>query len=414
MPTENNVIALPRQPEPGPGQQLCIRCYPADARPDPRHDCPICGGAGVIPTLDDVQADLHIAHPTDVDPEPLPIRTVQWSRVRPVQWLWDRRIPMGRLSLIVAEEGGGKGTIEAYLIKRVVRGELDQAEPMNVLIVGDEDGFDDTWIPRIYAHDLTREEIEEHIFTLDQPEGLTLEQHMGRLAATIRAHNIGWVIFDQLIDHIDGGKDGAGIYNAKHIRDALRPLGRLARDTGVAVTGNLHPVKGAPKTFRDLLNGSQQFNAVSRSSLWLGYDPEADDNESRVIVRGKGNNSEEPPSFDFRIVSRTVELEGQTFTLPVVADPHEGVRYRRDFEGDAGRGWGQKRSAKSDEIVAKVIEPLLTDEPQRTVELVQASEIERTKVTRALQWLEKNHRAEQVSPRGPWRKPQRPNTPDLA
>src|SRR5262245_53487860 len=87
---------------------------------------------------------------------PLRTRGVIWERVRPVRWLWNRRIPMGLPSLIIGEEGVGKGTFTSWMVARATRGGLEgdlESEPVNVLIVGDEDAFEQIWVPRLYAAD---------------------------------------------------------------------------------------------------------------------------------------------------------------------------------------------------------------------------------------------------------------------
>jgi hypothetical protein len=75
--------------------------------------------------------------------------------------------------------------------------------------------------------------------------------------------------------------------------------------------------------------GSHQFNAISRSSLWLVADPE--DEARRVLVRGKGNHSAAPRSFEFEIVGRTFELNGHGFEMPIVVEPVEGDRTVREL-----------------------------------------------------------------------------------
>jgi len=42
-------------------------------------------------------------------PEGLRTRGVDMRRVRPLRWLWERRIPVGLPSLLVGEESVGKG-----------------------------------------------------------------------------------------------------------------------------------------------------------------------------------------------------------------------------------------------------------------------------------------------------------------
>jgi hypothetical protein len=67
----------------------------------------------------------------------------------------------------------------------------------------------------------------------------------------------------------------------------MRGSSAIARDLDVCALGSLHPNKGQRGSFRDLVSGSHAFNASSRSSLLLAEDP--DDEDRRVLVRGKGN-----------------------------------------------------------------------------------------------------------------------------
>ena len=55
----------------------------------------------------------------------LRVRGVIMERVRPIRWLWQRRIPLGLPSLILGEEGMGKGTVAAWITAKATRGELD-------------------------------------------------------------------------------------------------------------------------------------------------------------------------------------------------------------------------------------------------------------------------------------------------
>jgi DNA-binding winged helix-turn-helix (wHTH) protein len=306
--------------------------------------------------------------PVEFEPvefEPLPVRSADWNRVRPVEWLWDSRVAIGKLNLLVGEEGGGKGTLLAWLTVRTIRGELPgdrEGQPQRVLIVGDEDGYEDTWLPRMVAAGATREQIDRMVLLLEHDLDFVRDEK--RLLATVEREGIGFVIVDQVLDHIDGGKDGSATYNPKHIRQVLLPFRKVAKVCDVATLAACHPIKGTPKTFRDLIGGSHQMNAVSRSSLWLGQDPDSDDARARVVTRGKGNLSAEPPSFEFEIHSHEFELNGHDFNMPVVTNPREGFRYRVDFEGGAGFGKESKRSLPAHEEIKEEVYDLLTATPQ--------------------------------------------------
>ena len=331
------------------------------------------------------------------DGQGLRTRGIELSRVRPIRWLWERRIPAGFLSLLVAEEGGGKGTLAAWVAARATRGELAgdyTREPVRVLIIGDEDSFDRVWVPRLYAAGADW----DYIRTLDDGEYLDdLRERAGNLAATIRDEQIGLTLLDALLDHVSGGENGAGVYNPKNIRQSLLPLRRIANETETAALGLMHPIKGNVTSFRQLLAGSHQFNAISRSSLLLG---QPDEDDTRTCVRGKGNHSADPRSFEFRIVAERIELNGYTFEVPRVADERQGDRTVRDLLNQLR----DEPPAPVRNQLAGLLLPVLTDDEQGLAELARAVDRERTdgSVRRALGQLVRDHKA--VKGESGWRK----------
>ena len=322
-------------------------------------------------------------------------RGVDMDRVRPIRWAWERRIPIGYPSLIVGEEGTGKGTIASWLIARATCGELPgdlHGSPIRVLIVGDEDAFEPIWVPRLYAAgaDLTR------VLTLDDGEYLDdFSTAALRLARAVERDEIGLVVFDQLLDHVPGGLTGEAVYNPKHVRQALVPLRRVSFDRNIAALGLLHPIKGNPRSFRDLIAGSHQFNAVSRSSLFLGVDPDGGEHD-RILVRGKGNYSAAPRSLEFTIAAEAIELNRHTFEVPKVVNVVEGDRTIDDLL--------KPPSAPVRAELEERLEPLLTDEPQTLAALARAVERDPRdgSVRNALKALEARKIAEQV--KGGWKR----------
>ena len=76
------------------------------------------------------------------------------SRSRPTRFAWDKRIAIGGLNLMIGNEGAGKGTLTAWLIAGLTRGELPGdlfGRPVGVAVLGDEDDFDSVWTPRLHA-----------------------------------------------------------------------------------------------------------------------------------------------------------------------------------------------------------------------------------------------------------------------
>jgi hypothetical protein len=261
--------------------------------------------------------------PAPPPPSPAPdngpadvLRNPDPSLARPVRWAWRHRVAIGKLNLLVGNEGTGKGVVNAWQAGMLSHGRLEgdlKGQPVNVLIVGDEDALDDTWTPRLYAVEANWRRVffpPQDIGDLD----VTTEDGLATLAGWVSEYGIAVVVFDALLDNLGS----ADVYEPRQVRSALRPLRRFAADAGVAVLGSLHPRKGDALNFRDLVAGSHQFNAVSRSSLLIAEHP--DDPRRRVVLRGKGNLSVLPDPLEFEIKSCTFQLNGTVFDQPIATD----------------------------------------------------------------------------------------------
>ena len=86
-------------------------------------------------------------HAVDSDPDPeigLVLNRADLSRAAPPRWAWEHRIVLGYLNLLLGNEGVGKGTLIAWLIARLTRGEIPgdlRGRPISVGVLGDEDSL---------------------------------------------------------------------------------------------------------------------------------------------------------------------------------------------------------------------------------------------------------------------------------
>lgn len=244
-------------------------------------------------------------------PSGLLVRTADLSRAKPPRWAWENRIPIAYLSLLLGREGTGKGVLLAWAISRWTRGELPgdlDGEPIAVGIIGDEDGFDDVWAPRLHAAGADLGLVKQ----IERPDGGYIELGADRekLAVVIEAEGIKVVYVDELLDNLGTRTDD---WKSKSVRQALRPLQVLARESDIAVLSTLHPNKRG-SSFRELVGGTVAFNAVTRSGLLLAEHP--DEPGSRVLIRAKGNLSVQPKAIEFTIESHGFIANGDIFDVP--------------------------------------------------------------------------------------------------
>lgn len=269
------------------------------------------------------------------------------SLSKPPRWAWNERLVLGSLNLILGAEGVGKGTLAAWTIARLTRGKLPgdlEGDPAAVGLLGDEDGFDGVWCPRLHAAGADLERVR----LIEKPDGyVELASDRDGLAAILVEHGIRVLWCDALLDNLGAIDD----WRAKQVRDALAPLRALARELEVAVVGCLHPNKSGA-TFRQLVAGSVAFNALSRSSLLLAQHP--DDEDRRVIVRGKGNLSRTPAALEFSIETATFTANGYRFDVPRAVEFAESDVTIDDLIGPAPapppRAAGEARTSARDAL----------------------------------------------------------------
>jgi hypothetical protein len=164
-----------------------------------------------------------------------------------VKWLWEGRIPIGKVTLLESEPGMGKSTLSLELAARVSRGapmplERSHAEPGNVIVFSGDDGLADTVRPRLDAAgaDLSK------IFSVDREID---KDDVARLHPAL-------IILDPLPCYLC-------LCCERNPVDVMRELGRLAKETGAAILA----VQCVGEDLKD--QWSPEFYGTPRSVLHL-------------------------------------------------------------------------------------------------------------------------------------------------
>jgi hypothetical protein len=228
-----------------------------------------------------------------------------------VTWLWQDRIPMGKLTMIEGDPGLGKSWLCLAIAAAVSRGYglpgNSKSDPGDVLLMTAEDGLGDTVRPRLeeMAADLTKI-IALRCFKNEagREQAVTLDE-LDIIEKAIVIHRPRLVIVDPIIAFIAGTDTS----KANEVRGILSPVAGLAQKHGAAIITVRHLNKGAARAFYRG-QGSIDFLAACRSAFVVGENPE--NSEERIFCHFKSNLAPKSPSLGFRIVNGRFGWTGES------------------------------------------------------------------------------------------------------
>ena len=220
----------------------------------------------------------------------LKIRSMSEVEPRDTEWLWDRRIPLGELTVVDGDPGSNKSSFLLDLAARVSsqREMIDSSPGVSggvILLLG-EDSIAKTVRRRLEVAqaDLRR------IAILDQQ--VLLPRDLALVEEAVLQVSAKLIIIDPLMAFLasDSNSD-------QKVRRALTPMSIIAEKTNAAVVMVRHLNKrgGRHSLYRG--SGSIGIIAATRSGLLIGRSP--DDSNFRVVCHTKCNLGPLAPSLLF-------------------------------------------------------------------------------------------------------------------
>jgi hypothetical protein len=221
----------------------------------------------------------------------LPASAVQ---PEPVAWLWEGRVPLGSITLLVGDPGLGKTLMACELAASVSR------DGGVVLMASAEDSPATTLVPRLKAAGAALDNVRFVQLRRDGlDQGITLPDDVEALDQLVAKHGAHLLIIDPLMAHLP---DAINSFRDQSVRRALTPLYRLAVERGCAVTAVAHLNKGAGGEPLYRVGGSIGFPAAARSVLLLARDPDdSEDGDRRVLAHIKCNLAPLAPSLAYEV-----------------------------------------------------------------------------------------------------------------
>ena len=234
----------------------------------------------------------------------LNVTTIKNVQHEQVNWLWPKRIPLGKLTVFGGDPGLGKSYMTLDIAARVSLGgpwpdaDSGRAPLGNVLLVSAEDGLADTIRPRLDLLGADVGKVHAIATTLKQDDkvvSLSLADHLEPLERAIVEYQAVLLIIDPILAFTCKKAD---TYKSSDVRAVLAPLAAMAERTNCAILSVLHLNKRSPEgnsIYR--MTASLDFTAAARSALVVGKHP--DNPEHRVMAPVKSNLSAPPPSLAF-------------------------------------------------------------------------------------------------------------------
>ena len=303
----------------------------------------ILRAAAPLGTLD---ADIiQAAERADQEPDQSPIgkpRIVMMDTVapRPIRWVWQGRIAIGKYTHICGDPGLGKSLMIADLAARITQGlpwpdGTDPCEPGSVVVLTAEDSLDDTLRPRLDAAGADASKVAAIVgvqwYDTETAEetvkSFNLVEDLSALEQTITSLEDCRAAF---IDPISAYLKGTDSHRNSDVRAVLAPVAEMAERLGVAIVGidHLNKAGSGPAMYRSM--GSLAFVAAARC-VW-GVVRDKQDRQRRLFLPVKNNLAPDTTGLSYAVVERDGVPVLAWSADPVVTDVDEAMSSDRDEE----------------------------------------------------------------------------------
>src|SRR5215212_3954620 len=245
-----------------------------------------------------------------------------------VEWLWERRIPLGKITVLDGDPGLGKSVLTTDLAARATMGRampygFRKRQPAGVVILSAEDGAGDTIRPRFDAAGGDPAKV----VLLGTEETLGIPEDLGTIERAIKQVDAKLAIIDPVMAFM--GED-VNSNSDKEVRRALTPVKQLAERLGGGglIVRHLNKTPGGNHLYRG--GGSIGIIGAARVGLLVG--PHPDDEDLRVLAAQKSNLGPPPESLKYRIETAENDSARVSYEGTVEMKPQDLLKGPQDEE----------------------------------------------------------------------------------
>ena len=211
-----------------------------------------------------------------------------------VRWLWNQRIPLGKLTLFVGDPGKGKSLVTVDIAARMSRGtrfpDGASCEVADTIFLSAEDDAQDTIRPRLDAAGADVARIHRvkavKVILADGGTGesaFSLERDLDRLEDAIKKIPSAQML---VVDPLSAYMGKIDTHRDAEIRRVIAPLSEFAARRRVGVVGVMHLKKSETSA---LLRVSGSIGFVAAARIVWGFGESPDEPETRIMVAVKNN-----------------------------------------------------------------------------------------------------------------------------
>lgn len=246
---------------------------------------------------------------------------------RPLEWVWEGVVPLGKLTLLIGEPGIGKSLVAMDTIARATQGRQGLAEdprglPGDVILFAGEDDLCSTIRPRLDAAGAVIERVSVvQNFDVDPlapssyerprlDEDLSIEMLECCLRGNREANQpVQLIVIDPIncyLDHIDSQHED-------RVRVMASKLADLAQRCNVAILLIAQPARVGIGKRGAWMPTTRVFAKAARSVWLVTQDP--DDGQRRLLLPIKTNLCALPPGFGFQIQNQAIVWETDAVSM---------------------------------------------------------------------------------------------------
>ncbi len=321
-----------------------------------------------------------------------------------VKWLWEGRIALGKLTLIVGDPGEGKSFLTLDLSSRVSRGiawpDGNGKAPLGgVVLLSGEDDIADTIKPRLVAAgaDCTKIRALRGIKSKDSggdyQRELDLQRDLDVIEQAVATTDDCRLL---IVDPIGAYLGKTDSHNNAEVRGVLAPLSELASKYGAAVVA-VHHFRKSEGAAKHRVTGSLAFTAAARSVWAVTADRDDQTGRRKLFVCVKNNLAIDKSGLAFSLhtgfTSSVPSIEWEANPVTISAD--DALAPKRQVPGPEA---DERAEAEA------FLETALADGPRPATDVIEEAREVHGISKRTLDRAKKRLRIESVrdGSTGPW------------